>query len=225
MLEMNTANRLQPMTSPLADEEVVRRVCGGDVPLFEVLMRRHNGKLYRAIRSIVRDEVQTEEVMQEAYVRAFENLAHFEGRARFSTWLVQIGVNEALSRTRRARLSPVDENEALPLELPAADRDPERAAAGRELFGVLERAVDELPDGYREVFMMRQVEGFSVAETAEALAVSEETVRTRTFRANERLRARLDAWVDGSTKELFAFPIPRCNRVVDGVFARLGSAT
>src|SRR5690606_22546040 len=143
MLEMNTANRLQPMTSPLADEEVVRRVRGGDVPLFEVLMRRHNGKLYRAIRSIVRDEVQTEEVMQEAYVRAFENLANFEGRARFSTWLVQIGVNEALSRARRARLSPVDENEALPLELPAAGRDPERAAAGRELFGVLERAVDE----------------------------------------------------------------------------------
>jgi RNA polymerase sigma-70 factor (ECF subfamily) len=219
---MNSAHQMQPLTSPLTDEEVVKRVRGGDVPLFEVLMRRHNGKLYRAIRSIVRDEAHTEELMQDSYVKAYENLAGFEGRARFSTWLVQIGVNEAIARTRRAKVSPVDESEVLPLDIPAQQRDPEGLAAGRELVGLLERAVSELPDGYREVFMLRQVEGFSVAETAEALNVSEETVKTRTFRANERLRARLDTWFDGSTRELFSFPIPRCNRIVAGVLARIG---
>lgn len=221
---MSTAPQMQPLTSPLTDEEVVQRVRGGDLPLFEVLMRRHNTKLYRAIRSIVRDEALTEELMQESYVKAFENLAGFEGRARFSTWLVQIGVNEAIARTRRAKVSPVDESQLLPLDVPARERDPERAAASRELVGLLERAVNELPDGYREVFMLRQVEGFSVAETAEALAVSEETVKTRTFRANERLRTRLEVWVDGSSRELFSFPAPRCNRIVAGVFARLSPA-
>jgi len=219
---MSFARQLQPLTSPLTDEEVVTRVRGGDVPLFEVLMRRHNGKLYRAIRAIVHDEVLTEELMQESYVRAYENIASFEGRARFSTWLVQIGVNEAIARTRRAKVSPVDESEVVPLDIPAQQRDPEGSASGRELVGLLERAVSELPDGYREVFMLRQVEGLSVAETAEALNVTEETVKTRTFRANERLRARLDTWFDGSTRELFSFPIPRCNRIVDGVFARIG---
>lgn len=219
---MNAAPQLQPLTSPLSDEEVVQRVRGGDVPLFEVLMRRHNGKLYRAVRAILRDEVQTEEVMQETYVRAYEHLARFEGRARFSTWLVQIGVNEALARARRAKVSPVDDTQVLPLDAPARERDPERSATGRELVGLLERAVNELPDGYREVFMLRQVEGLSVAETAEALEVSEETVKTRTFRANERLRARLEVWFDGSTRELFAFHAPRCNRVVAAVLARVG---
>ena len=210
-----------PLTSPLTDEEVVQRVRGGDAPLFEVLMRRHNGKLYRAVRAIVRDEVQTEEIMQEAYVRAYEHLAEFAGRARFSTWLVQIGVNEAIARTRRARHSPLDDAEVVPVDTPALARDPVRSAAGRELVGLLERAVSELPDGYREVFMLRQVEGLSVAETAEALALSEETVKTRNFRAHERLRARLDVWFDGSTRELFSFPAPRCNRVVAAVLARV----
>jgi RNA polymerase sigma-70 factor, ECF subfamily len=210
-----------PANSPLSDSEVVNRVRGGDLELFEVLMRRHNGRLYRAIRSILRDEAQTEDVMQESYVRAYAGLKDFEGRSQFSTWLIQIGVNEAIARSRHSRLSPVQNDDLATLDVPAKTHDPERQVSAHQLMGLLEKAVDELPAGYREVFVMRQVEGLSVAETAEALSLSEEAVKTRAFRAHERLRTQLDAWLDGTARELFAFHAPRCNRVVANVFARL----
>lgn len=208
-------------SSPLTDMEVVERVRAGDLDLFEVLMRRHNGRLYRAIRSILRDEAQTEEVMQESYVRAYAALADFAGRSQFSTWLIQIGVNEAIARARHARISPVQNEDLATLDVPAKTQDPERQVSTQQLLGLLEKAVDELPAGYREVFVMRQVEGLSVAETALALDLSEEAVKTRAFRAHERLRTQLDSWLDGTARELFAFHAPRFNRVVAGVFARL----
>jgi RNA polymerase sigma-70 factor, ECF subfamily len=218
MTQLATAN---PAASPLSDMEVVERVRAGDVELFEVLMRRHNPRLYRAIRSILRDEAQTEEVMQEAYVKAYVGLKDFAGRSQFSTWLIQIGVNEAIARSRHARLSPVQNDDLDHIDVPAKTHDPERQISAQQLMGLLEKAVDALPAGYREVFMLRQVEGLSVAETAEALSLSEEAVKTRAFRAHERLRAQLDDWLDGSAKELFAFHAPRCNKVVANVFARI----
>lgn len=205
----------------MSDLEVVSRVCGGDVDLFEVLMRRHNPRLYRAVRSIVRDEAQVEDVMQETYVKAYVALKDFAGRSQFSTWLIQIGINEAIARSRHARLAPVQNDDLDELDVPAKTHDPERQLSAAQLLGLLEKAVDALPLGYREVFMLRQIEGLSVAETAEALGLSEEAVKTRAFRAHERLRGQLDVWLEGTARELFAFHAPRCNRVVAGVFARI----
>ncbi|MBK7863681.1 MAG: RNA polymerase sigma factor [Archangiaceae bacterium] len=216
---MQNAPRLD-VPPTLDDAQVIERVLQGQAELFELLMRRYNGRLYRAIRGVLRDEAQVEEVMQEAYLRAYSHLAQFDARASFATWLARIGVHEALSRSRRAAMGPVASETAV---LRASDPKtrPDEQAANRELVQLLERAVDALPDGYREVFMLRRIDGFSVAETAELLSVTEETVKMRTFRANEQLRARLDHLVEESTEEVFAFPATRCNRVVDAVMSSL----
>src|SRR3954470_1281239 len=185
---MSAAREVAPQA--LTDEEALRRVLDGDLDLFEVLMRRNNPRLYRALRSVVNDEGQIEELMQETYVRAYAGLRGFKGGSQFSTWLIRIGLNEVRTRARRSRLVPVTNDEAALLEVEAPmTSDPERSTSDRQLAGLLERAVDTLPEGYREVFMLRQIEGLSVAETAEALGLSEEAVKTRTFRANERLRS------------------------------------
>jgi RNA polymerase sigma-70 factor (ECF subfamily) len=217
---MSAAPELPPQA--MTDDEAVRRVLGGQLELFEVLMRRHNPRLYRALRSVMRDEGQIEELMQETYVRAYAGLRDFAGRSQFSTWLLRIGLNEASTRARRSRLVPVtnDDDALLEVEAPMSS-NPERSTSNRQVAELLERAVDALPDGYREVFMLRQVDGLSVAETAEALGLSEEAVKTRTFRAHAKLRDQLDSWLDGAAKEAFAFHAPRCNRVVEAVLSRL----
>src|SRR5215510_5495540 len=144
----------------ISDEEIVRRVCGGETYLFEIIMRRYNQRLFRVIRAILRDDNETEEVMQEAYVRAFEHLRQFEGRSKFSTWLTKIAVYEAYARGRgRERLS---DNETYWEDLIAArDRSPEERTFDSEMRLLLERAVDSLPEEHRAVFMLRDVEGMS----------------------------------------------------------------
>jgi RNA polymerase sigma-70 factor (ECF subfamily) len=213
---------LEAIPQAMPDTEVVRRVQNGQIELFEVLMRRHNERLYRALRSIVRDdEGLIEELMQEAYVRAYTHLSDFGGRAQFSTWLIRIGVNEAMSRVRRARLVPMQNDDVATLDVEAPKSDPERATADRQLGELLERAIDQLPDGYREVFVLRQVDGLSVAETAEVLGLTEEAVKTRAHRAHARLRGQLDALLDDTAKGAFRFYAPRCDRVVTAVMARI----
>ncbi len=211
-----------PSTPPtnLTDEQLVEQVRGGKPELFELLMRRHNARLYRAIRAVLKDEAQVEEVMQEAYLRSYSHLDQFDLRATFATWLTRIGVHEAITRVRRAAIAPVPSDVAV---LAATDprSTPDVQASNRELVQVLERAVDALPDGYREVFVLRRIDGFSVAETAEVLGLSEEAVKTRMFRANERLRDRLDRMLEESSEELFGFPATRCNRVVEAVLNQL----
>jgi RNA polymerase sigma-70 factor, ECF subfamily len=208
----------------LTDEGIVARVLDGETALFEILMRRHNERVYRAARAIVRDEAEAEDVMQQAYVNAYSHLRQFDGRAQFSTWLTRIAVHEALSRVRkRGRF------EALPEE-PAADErsvtmaatpDPEHNAFAGELRSLLESAIDRLPDGCREVFMLRQVDGMSTAETAECLSVSEDVVKTRLSRARAALRRDLAERAGAAATETFRFPQPRCNRVVAAVMARI----
>ncbi|MCI0672883.1 MAG: RNA polymerase sigma factor, partial [Myxococcaceae bacterium] len=179
----------------LSDEEVARRVCAGETALFEVLMRRYNARVYRAVRSCLRDEGAVEEVMQQAYLRAFTHLDQFSGAARLSTWLVRIAVNEALMRRRReVRLHVVADVEELsggPDMEPVPS--PEDRAARRELASLLERAVDSLSEGYRTTFVLREVEGLSTAETAEVLGVSEDVVKTRLHRAKGQVRDALYA--------------------------------
>lgn len=208
----------------LTDEEIVSRVVEGQTALFEVLMRRHNERVYRAARSIIRDEDEAEDVMQQAYVNAYAHLRQFDRRAKFSTWLTKIAINEALGRARkRGRYDAVDfteeENQAVERQ---PSRDPEHQAFTGELRSLLENSIDELPDGLREVFMLREVDGLNTAETAECLGVSEDVVKTRLSRSRAALRHQLADRAGIVAPDTFRFQQPRCDRVVAAVFARIG---
>lgn len=207
----------------LTDEEVVARVLEGQTALFEILMRRHNERVYRAARAILRDEREAEDVMQQAYVSAYSHLRQFDGRARFSTWLVRIAVHEALARVRRrARVIPFNPDDTpMNTPTPSAPADPERQAYAAEIGALLESAIDQLPDGMREVFMLRQVEGLSTDEVAIALDVTADVVKTRLSRARAALRRDLAARAGIASPAAFRFERPRCDRVVHAVLARI----
>jgi RNA polymerase sigma-70 factor (ECF subfamily) len=208
-----------------SDDAVIQQVLDGNTPLFELLMRRYNERAYRAARSIVRDEQEAEDVMQQAYVNAFQHLRQFNGAARFSTWLTRIVINEALSRVRRHhRYEPMDDDlsNVEPFRAHDPTENPEQQAFAHELRGLLEWAVDRLPAGMREVFMLRDVEGLSTREVAECLDVSEEVVKTRLSRGRSTLRRLLFERTGASTPEAFRFHRPRCDRVVERVLARIG---
>jgi RNA polymerase sigma-70 factor (ECF subfamily) len=211
--------------SILPDETVVAQVLDGDTALFEVLMRRHNQRLFRAARAILRDGAEAEDVMQQAYVNAYVNLRQFDGRASFATWLTRIAVNEALARARSSRrYQPIDDAEGVPenvVPFPAM-LDPERHACVLELGAILETAIDALPDGLREVFMLRDVQGLSTAETASSLGVSEDVVRTRLSRSRARLRCHLSDRAGVTAAQCFTFLKPRCDFIVAAVLARIG---
>jgi len=207
----------------LSDEDIVTRVVDGQTALYEVLMRRHNERIYRAARSIVHDEDEAEDVMQQAYVNAYVNLRQFDRRAKFSTWLTKIAIHEALARARKqGRYAAVDFTEQ---ENQAVERqpsfNPEHEAFAGELRSLLESSIDGLPDGLREVFMLREVDGLSTAETAECLGVSEDVVKTRLSRSRAALRGQLAERAGIMAPEAFRFPQPRCDRVVAAVFARI----
>ena len=207
----------------LSDEEIVSRVIEGQTALYEVLMRRYNERIYRAARSIVKDEDEAEDVMQQAYVNAYFHLRQFDRRAKFSTWLTRIAIHEALARARkRGRYQAVDfteqENQAVE---PQPSRNPEHQAFAGELRSLLESAIDQLPDGLREVFMLREVDGLNTAETAEILGVSEDVVKTRLSRGRAVLRHDLAERAGIIAPEAFRFPQTRCDRVVAAVFARI----
>jgi RNA polymerase sigma-70 factor (ECF subfamily) len=200
----------------VSDEAIVGRLLRGEAGLFEVLMRRHNQRLFRAARAIVRDDDEAEDVMQEAYVQAYTKLSQFEGRATFATWLTRIAVHDALARVRRRR--PESDPEAEPeVTMP----NPEDAVSSRELGALLEPLVDGLPEPFRSVFVLRAVEGLSAVEVAQCLDVPEETVRTRYFRARRSLQLQLEQQLMASVPELYAFHLSRCDRVVEAVLSRL----
>jgi RNA polymerase sigma-70 factor (ECF subfamily) len=208
-------------SATLEDGEVVRRVRAGETALFEVLMRRHDQRVYRTVRSILRDEDEAEDAMQQAWLQAYLHLGEFEGTAALSTWLVRIAANEALQRLRRRRpLTALGDT----LEEETMDHraeDPEERATAREAVRLVERAVDRLPEHYRTVFVLREVEGLSTADTAAALGISEEAAKVRLHRARGLLRTALSDLVDRTAPEAFPFLAPRCNRIVETVMARI----
>jgi RNA polymerase sigma-70 factor (ECF subfamily) len=208
---------------PLDDADLVARVRAGDLAAFEILMRRHNQRVYRAVRAILRDEAEVEDAMQQAYLLAFSGLGGFEGASSFSTWLVRIAVNEALGRLRRrVRAIPLEED-PMTTELTAispAD-SPEDQAATREAIRLVESAVDALSVEHRTVFMLREVEQLTTSETSEALGISEENVKVRLHRARHALRGALYERVGRGAAAAFPFFAPRCDRVVAGVMAVL----
>jgi RNA polymerase sigma-70 factor (ECF subfamily) len=210
----------------LADEEIVRRVVAGEPALFELLVTRHNQRVYRTVRSIIRDEAEVDDVMQQAYISAYRHLRQFAGTARFSTWLTRIAINEALARVRRAQRwvavrDVVASAGGTALAMAGEGPSPEDQVASRELVVLLERSVDSLPEIYRGVFMLREVEGMSTADAAEALGVAEDVVKTRLHRAKALLRDRLASLAEANYGSAFGFEAPRCARLARLVMAAI----
>ena len=223
------SNRLSPVAA-LPDAEIVNRVRAGETALFEILMRRHNQRIYRAARAVVKDEAEVEDVMQQAYLNAFTHLHQFEERSQFATWLVRIALNEAFGRRRKMRRdesrvsghSNMDDAGGDSMEtLRSPHADPERQAYAGELHSMLEQAVDMLPESYRTVFMLRDIEGLSTSETGEGLGLGEEAVKTRLHRARVMIRRAVTARIGSAAAGAFQFHAVRCDRVVTAVFAQI----
>jgi RNA polymerase sigma-70 factor (ECF subfamily) len=228
---MQTVKTTRPDYSQCPDEELVALVRRGQREAFRDIMQRHNRRLYRVARGLVRDDAEAEDVVQEGYVRAYAALGEFRGECALATWLTQIVLNEARGRLRRRR--PTEDPQVLD-RIPQDSRvmifpgvsavdNPEAAVARAELRRLLERAVDELPDSFRLVFIMRDIDEISAEETAAQLGIRPETVRTRLHRARRLLRARLDEKFASVLKDTFPFAGARCARITDAVMARLSS--
>ena len=202
----------------LDDQEVVTRVLAGERAWFEVLMRRYNQRVFRVARAIVKGDAEAEDVVQQAWLSAYAHLSQFVAASRFSTWLTRIVINEALGRLQKsARRAEVELEEPMT----SSARNPEEQAAGREEATLLEAAVDQLPEPYRLVFMLREVQELSVAETAESLGISEENVKVRLHRARSALRESLFSRMEQAARHSFPFLGARCDRIVAAVMARL----
>jgi RNA polymerase sigma-70 factor (ECF subfamily) len=212
-----------PVADELTDEVIVDRVRAGDIGLYEILIRRHNQRLYRTIRAILRRDEDVEDVMQQAYVDAYRHLDQFRGTAKFSTWLTRIAVNRAIRSGRGTRrglalVTPDGSDHAIE-RAAAPGLDPEHSMYGHELQTILESLIDQLPEPFRVVFVLREVEGLSTAETAACLSVNEDTVKTRLHRAKRLLREQLDRRLGPAAGSVYQFHLTRCDRVVAGVMS------
>jgi len=211
--------------SALSDEQVVARVLSGEIALYEVIMRRYNTRIYRVARSILKNDHEAEDVMQDAYVRAFQHLDQFAGRSKFSTWLTRIAVHEALARVHKGKRfeewDDMHETEQGKIEAAQAKSDPETEAVSGELSQILEATIARLPEQYRTVVMLRDVEELSTSEAADCLSITEDNVKVRLHRAHGLLRKELLAKAKISAKEIFPFHAVRCDRIVAAVFARI----
>ncbi|MGH1575175.1 RNA polymerase sigma factor [Methylobacterium sp. P31] len=216
---------------PADDVALLEQARHQDPAAVRLILQQHNRRLYRLARSILRDENEAEDVLQEAYVRAFTHLSTFRGEARFSTWLTRIVINEALGRLRRQRLaldlsvgeSPNIGAQIIPFPHASASLDPEALMAQHEIRTLLEQAIDRLPATFRTVLVARLVEDLSTEETAELLGIRPETVKTRLHRARQLLRRDLEEQIGPVLADAFPFAGLRCKRLTDAVLERLGS--
>jgi len=212
------------------DAQLVRRALARDGAAVRTIIEQNNRRLYRIARSVVRNDSDAEDVVQEAYVNAFTHLDSFRGDSSLATWLARITMNEALTRLRRA-------SQTVSLETPTAHRveaqiikfpqtttsdDPERTMAQREILRIVERATDNLPEIFRTVFVARVIEGMSVEETADLLGLTAKTVKTRLHRARRLLRQQLDAEIGPVLMDAFPFAGRRCERMTAAIIQRLG---
>jgi RNA polymerase sigma-70 factor, ECF subfamily len=227
---MRHAQAPQIASTGSSDADLVARARARDEAAIRAIMQANNRRLYRIARGILRNDGEAEDVVQETYVRAFTHLQDFRGDSSLATWLARIAMNEALGRLRRARpsvdfstLAPgVLEAQIIQFPLSAASEDPERSMAQREIQVVVEHAIDELPDGFRLVFITRVIEGMNVEETAEILGLKPETVKTRLHRARAMLRESVEKKIGPVVMEAFPFAGKRCERLTDAVLKRLG---
>lgn len=212
--------------SSISDDEVVERVLHGEKDAYEHIMRKYNQRLFRIVRSYIVNEDEIEDVIQEAYIKAYEQMPRFEKRSRFSTWLIRIVINEALARLKAGKRFPsvaydrADEGVVADLQAQLRNHEtPIGKLMNTELKEILEKAVDRLPEKYRTVFVMREVEGMSVAETSESLEISQTNVKVRLNRAKGMLRETISGFYHDM--EVFQFDLVRCNRIVQNVLGRL----
>jgi len=218
-----------------SDVEIAQRVADGDEDAFHFLMRRHNQTLYRTARSILKDDAEAEDAVQESYLLAYRAMGSFRGDAKLSTWLVRIVVNEAIARSRKRKRTAeiicldsdrtvgraTDDHDARKDDMREDTAEqPEASALRAETRRLLEQKIDELPDAFRAVFVLRGVEEMTAGETALALGIPDATVRTRFFRAKGLLREALAREIDFALEDAFAFAGARCDRIVDGVLSR-----
>ena len=217
---MSAAIENLPRRSNARDDELVARVRAGDSSQFAVLIRRYNQRLYRIARAITGSESEAEDVTQQAFLSAFQHLGQFAGKAQFASWLTRIAVNEAFARSKKQRrYVELADVETAPTS--SATHSPEVDAIRAEARGILEAALDELAQHHRTVFVLRDVEELSTAETAAALGISVEAVRTRLHRARAALRDLLLDRFGLAAADVFPFAGERCDRIVAGVFADL----
>jgi RNA polymerase sigma-70 factor (ECF subfamily) len=218
------------VSDTLSEPELVARIVRRDEAAFEVLMRRHNGQLFRVARAILKDDAEAEDALQEAYLDAYRHMSDFRGSARLGTWLTRIVVNHALMRLRRRKdarvVVPLDawQNARASREAEMADdktESPANATLRTEIRQLIEQQIDELPLEFRTVFVMRDVDDMTVEETAGALDIPAATVRTRLFRARARLRAALARQLDSAMLDVFGFDGARCDRIVNAVLTQI----
>ncbi|HEX4325598.1 MAG TPA: RNA polymerase sigma factor [Burkholderiales bacterium] len=218
------------------DDELAALAAAGNSRAFELIMRRHNRLLFRSARSILKSDAETEDALQEAYLKAWRALPAFRSEARLSTWLTRIVINEALGRTRRKGAEVI--SLAAPIDTPDQEADvaaaesenmaednpddrPESAAMRAQVRLIMESRIDALPQPFRTVFILRAVEEMSAEEVAQVLEIPEATVRTRLFRAKSLLREGLSRDLDMAVEGAFSFDGSRCDRIVASVLARL----
>jgi len=219
-----------PATAALSDPELAARAAAGDGAALAAIMRRHNRLLFRTARSILKNDLDAEDALQEGYLRAWRGIDGFRAEAKLSTWLARIVINESLMRLRHGRSAqviPIDSaGEQEPHEPMEdrmeddPDRQPERVAMRAELRQMMEACIDRLPDAFRSVFMLRAVEEMSVEDVATLLDLPEATVRTRLFRARGLLREGLSRDIDVAMGDAFSFDGERCDRIVARVLQR-----
>ena len=220
-----------PAPAELSDTDIARRIAAGDEGALRRLMRRHNQPLFRAARSILRDDAEAEDAVQEGYLQAYRAMGTFRGDAKLSTWLMRIVVNEALGRSRKTRRgaevialdSGAEARAAEETMSDNPDNQPERLAARAETRRLIEAKIDALPDQFRTVFVLRAVEEMTVEEVAASLSIPEATVRTRFFRARALLRESMSHEVDLAIEEAFSFAGERCDRITERVLARVAA--
>ncbi len=217
----------------LDEAALLSRIKAGEVLAYEEIMRRNNRRLFRLAYAVSQNDAEAEDVLQESYLKAYQSIATFDGRARLSTWLARITLNEAIDRQRRHRPTvPLSLVVGGKEEKTIADYDhgpwpqkpasPEQQAARGEVRRLLEEAIAALPSDFRVVFTLRALDGFSVEETAGILGLSKVTVRTRFFRAKARMKKALAQELEGTLGEAFPFAGERCDRIVDAVATRIG---
>ena len=219
----------QAQTAKIADStaDLISRARDRDEAAIRAIMQSNNRRLYRLARGILRNDSEAEDVVQETYVRAFTHLDQFRGDSSLSTWLSRIAMNEALGRLRRQRANvewtPQVTLEAQIIQFPLATAsDPEKTMAQREIQQVVERAIDEIPEPFRLVFITRVIEGMNVEETAEILGLKPKTVKTRLHRARAMLRENVENKIGPVVMEAFPFAGKRCERLTNAVLKRLG---
>ncbi|HVW54078.1 MAG TPA: RNA polymerase sigma factor [Rhizobiaceae bacterium] len=217
-----------------SDMALVERAMAREAGACRLIIKTYNQRLYRLARSILRNDGEAEDVLQEAYMRAFAHLKTFRGDSTLATWLSRIVINEALGRLRKRRRSlgaeqSGSEDESaksgasiIPFPLGAGEVDPERRMAQRQILDLIERATDALPEIYRTVFVARVIEGLSMEETAELLEIKPETVKTRLFRARRLVREQIEKEVGPVLMDAFPFAGRRCDRLTRAVMERLG---